>query len=691
MLSKQGGHAMSETMRETPSARIAAKARIAELTGLIRYHNKLYYDEDAPEITDMAYDSLVQELRLLELAWPDLAEPGSPTSKVGGTVRRTLREVAHRVPMLSLQDVFSETEVRDFVFRLQADSVDPVFVVERKIDGLSVSLRYVQGRFTLGLTRGDGITSGEDVTDSLHMISGLPQRIPQEIDDLEVRGEVYMPLRSFEAVNARQEETGGKLFANPRNCAAGTLRQLDPGIVRERGLQIFIFNVQLSVGITFRDHSESLAWLAKQGFSVIPGYTVCHDADSVWQAIQTIGQQRFALPYGIDGAVVKLENLAERERLGSTSKVPRWAIAYKYPPEQKETRLLDIVVQVGRTGRLTPMAVLEPVRLAGTTVSRATLHNQDMIDQLDVRIGDLVLVQKAGDIIPAVLSVRHDLRSGNPQPFKIPERCPVCGASAERDPDGADIRCTGADCPAQLARHILYFASKEAMNIDGIGPATVEALLQAGYLRSLADLYTLEKSRDQLIGEGLVGKQKTVDKLLSGIDSSRQNPLDRLITGLGIRNIGRQAAKALVRFYPSLDAILAATEEDLQQLPDFGQVSARAVVNYFRQPQSLELIRRLRESGVRMTGDEPQKAAQPLSGLTFVLTGTLPTLSREKATELIEQAGGRVSGSVAAKTNYVVAGEAAGSKLDKARQLAVTVIGEDDLLAMLPAARTGAG
>jgi DNA ligase (NAD+) len=666
-------------------ARARAAARISELTAQIRYYNQRYYDDDSPEISDLAYDQLVVELRQLEAAWPQLAAADSPTRRVGGSVRRTLREVPHRVPMLSLQDVFHENDVRDFIGRLQQDSLDARFVVERKIDGLSVSLRYSGGRFSLGLTRGDGVTSGEDVSDNLRMIDDIPMQLAEAVEDLEVRGEVYLPADAFEAINARQEEIGGKIFANPRNCAAGTLRQLDPAIVAERGLRIFIFNVQLVSGKTFERHAESLTWLARQGFPVIPGYLVCSSADEVWQAIQAIGRERFALPYGIDGAVVKLDSLPERERLGATSKVPRWAIAYKFPPEQKETRLLDIIVQVGRTGRITPMAVLEPVRLAGTTVSRATLHNQDYIDQLDARIGDTVLVQKAGDIIPAVLSVRHDLRAGLPPPYRLPERCPVCGAKAERDPDGADLRCTGADCPAQLARHIYYFASKEAMNIDGIGPSTVDALLSAGYLRSLADLYTLAGHRDELIRDGLVGKQKTVDKLLAGIDASRQNPLDRLITGLGIRNIGRQAARVLARRFADLDSLMAAAEQDLQQLPDFGLISAQAVVDYFRQPQSRELISRLRAAGVRMTADAPAASVQPLAGKTFVLTGTLPTLSREEATVLIESAGGKVSGSVSAKTSYVVAGEAAGSKLDKARQLGIAVLDEDGLRTLLEA------
>jgi len=667
---------------------LEAVIQIEELRSELARHNRLYYEDDAPVITDEAYDALMRRLRALEAAWPQLASDQSPSRVVGGTTRRTLREVPHRVPMLSLQDVFSEQEVRDFVHRICEEIANPVFVVERKIDGLSVGLRYEQGRFVLGLTRGDGVHTGEDVTDNLRQLAGLPLVLPEKIADLEVRGEVYMSVAAFEKVNARQEETGGKIFANPRNCAAGTMRQLEPAIVRERGLELFIFNVQYCEGRTFTSHAESLAWLAGQGFPVSPGYVTCTDADTVWQAVARIGSERFALPYGIDGAVVKLDDLAGREQLGATSKVPRWAIAYKYPPEQKETRLLDITVQVGRTGRITPMAILEPVRLAGTTVSRATLHNQDNIDLLDVRIGDTVLVQKAGDIIPAVLSVNKALRPQDAQVFRLPDHCPVCGAPAERDPEGADTRCTGADCPAQLARHILYFASKDAMNIDGIGPATVEALLAAGYLNSLADLYRLHEHRDELIASGLVGKQKTVDKLLAGIAASRENPLDRLLTGLGIRNIGRQAARTIVQAFSSLDELMAAPVEVLQALPDFGLVSARAVFDYFRQPQSRELVERLRSAGVKMTGETRPAGNQPLAGMTFVLTGTLPTLTREQATTLIEAAGGKVSGSVSSKTRYVVAGEEAGSKLDKANQLGVAVIDETVLRQLLDGGQT---
>ncbi|MEA4888905.1 MAG: NAD-dependent DNA ligase LigA [Clostridiaceae bacterium] len=667
--------------------------KIRQLREQILYHNHLYYDLNENKISDQEYDHLTRQLRELEARWPQYAAEDSPTRTVGGSVRgadarRTLREMVHRVPLLSLQDVFSQAEVLDFVERMQTELTDPLFTVEQKIDGLSVALRYEQGRFSLGLTRGDGHT-GEDVTDNLRQIAGLPVWLHDAPAYLEVRGEVYLSYAAFEKVNALQEETGGKIFANPRNCAAGTLRQLDPGIVRERGLSLFIFNIQAIEGLSFHSHADSLDWLASQGFSVIPDFCRCRTADEIWQAIDRIGQNRFALPYGIDGAVVKVDDLAAREMLGNTSKVPRWAVAYKYPPEQKETTLLDIQVQVGRTGRLTPMAILSPVKLAGTTVSRATLHNQDYIDQLDARPGDRVLIQKAGDIIPAVLAVCPEYRTGNPPRFVLPDHCPVCGAVTERDPEGADIRCTGVDCPAQLARHLIYFASKDAMNIDGLGPATVEALMQAGYVRSLADLYHLAPSRDVLIESGLIGKQKTVDKLLAAIEQSKQNPLDRLLTGLGIRNIGRQAARALASGYADLDAVMAASAESLQSLPDFGQISAQAVFDFFRQPQNRELVDRLKEAGLRLTGDQPGGRSLPLTGLTFVLTGTLAGLTRDEATRLIEEAGGKVSGSVSKRTHYVVAGEDAGSKRGKAEKLGVPVIDETALRKLLATDRNG--
>ncbi len=664
------------------------KAQIEALRAEIEAHSRAYYAEDNPTISDFEFDQLMQRLRALEAMAPDLATPDSPSRKVGGAISTDLVTTRHTVPLLSLQDVFTKSEVADFITRVQNDFPEVRFVVERKIDGLSVAIRYEQGRLVRGLTRGDGEV-GEDVSANIRQIADLPQVLPDALPELEVRGEVYLPVDAFLRVNARQEDSGGKIFANPRNCAAGTLRQLDPAIVAERELSLFVFNVQAVSGISFTSHSESLEYLARLGFPVSPEYQVCQSFEAVWAAITAIGEQRFALPYGIDGAVVKVDDLAIRERLGATSKVPRWAIAYKFPPEQKETRLLDITVQVGRTGRITPMAILEPVRLAGTTVSRATLHNQDMIDKLDVRIGDTVLVQKAGDIIPAILSVRKDLRSGDPPRYELPRNCPVCGAPAEREPDTADLRCTGSDCPAQITRHLVYFASKEAMDIEGLGPAMVEALLAAGFIHNLADIYQLPGRQEELANSDLFKtRQKTLTNLLQAIEKSRHNSLDRLITGLGIRNIGRQASRMLAESFPDLYSLSRATETELLALPDFGAVSARSVVAFFSQEQTRHLIDQLAQAGVNLQGNRTDRSNLPLLGQTFVLTGTLPTLGREEATRLIEAAGGKVSGSVSRKTNFVVAGDAAGSKLDKARSLGVTILDEAGLLQLLA---TGAG
>ena len=657
--------------------------QIIELRAEIEAHNRRYYEEDAPTISDQDYDQLMQRLRTLETMAPEYASPTSPSSKVGGAVRRGLQPARHTVPLLSLQDVFSPSEVTDFVDRIKGDDPGAVFVVERKIDGLSVALRYENGLLVRGLTRGDGEV-GEDVTASVRMISSLPQQLKMPIAELEVRGEVYLPFDAFLRVNIRQEDSGGKIFANPRNCAAGTLRQLDPAVVAERELSIFVFNVQAATGVQFEGHAESLEYLERQGFPVSPSYQVCRTREEVMAVIESIGAERFAMPYGIDGAVVKLDNLAARERLGATSKVPRWAIAYKYPPEQKETVLRDITVQVGRTGRITPMAILEPVLLAGTTVSRATLHNQDMIDKLDVRIGDTVLVQKAGDIIPAVLSVRTDLRTSDMPRYVLPSVCPVCGAPAEREPDTADLRCTGSDCPAQLARHLVYFASKDAMDIEGLGPAMVEALLSAGYLKTLADIFDLPGREKELRESDLFRtRRKTLENLLAAIEKSRGNGLDRLLTGFGIRNIGRQASRVLAESFADLRAITRATELELLTLPDFGSVSARAVVDFFNQEQTLHLIDRLEKAGVNLRGNVIDRSVRPLNGMTFVLTGALPTLGRDEATHLIEAAGGKVAGSVSRKTTWVVAGENAGSKLNKATELGVPVISEAELLEKL--------
>ncbi|MDD2534247.1 MAG: NAD-dependent DNA ligase LigA [Eubacteriales bacterium] len=653
--------------------------QITDLRAEIAAHNQRYYDLDAPTISDYDYDQLTLRLRALEAMAPDLPTQEAFGARVGGTIRSDLNAFRHTRPLLSLQDVFSQSEVHEFVAKIKSQDHAADFVVERKIDGLSVALRYEAGELVRGLTRGNGEV-GEDVTANVKMIASLPKHLKTALPVLEVRGEIYLPNDAFDRVNARQEMSGGKLFANPRNCAAGTLRQLDPDVVAERELDIFVFNLQVVEGQSFVTHAQTLAFLHEQGFPVSPHYQICQDQEAVWQAVEAIGQDRFAMPYGIDGAVVKVNDLSLRDQLGATSKVPRWAVAYKYPPEQKETRLLDIQVQVGRTGRITPMAILEPVRLAGTTVSRATLHNQDMIDRLDIRIGDLVLVQKAGDIIPAVLAARADLRIEAPPRYILPSTCPVCGAATEREADTADLRCTGSDCPAQLSRHLVYFASKDAMDIEGLGPAMVESLLLAGYLVTLADIFDLPTREAELRQSDLFKtRKKTLDNLLLAIEKAKSNSLDRLLTGLGIRNIGRQASRVLAESFPHIDVIAQATELELLALPDFGAISARAIVDFFAQPQTHQLITHLKAAGVNLTGTLTDRSNLKLAGQTFVLTGTLPTLGRDEATRLIEAAGGLVTGSVSKKTNWVVAGEAAGSKLKKAIDLGVPILSEAEL------------
>ena len=654
-----------------------------ELYALIDYHNDRYYNQDDPEISDFEYDALSVELRKLEAEFPMFARKDSPTAHVGGTARREFRKVEHDVPVISLQDVFSKEEVFAFVERVLSEQPGAEFSVEKKIDGLTLVLRYRDGKLTDAITRGDGAI-GESVYENALVIDAIPKEIPAKLPYLEVRGECYMSTESFEAANKKQLETGGKIYQNRRNSAAGTLRQLDPSVVKERGLDIFIFNLELCEGKTFTSHLETFEWLRSQGFPVIEEPLRAKTAEEVWKAIEHIGDIRYSLNYGLDGAVVKVDSLAMRRQLGMTSKVPRWAVAYKYPPERKETVLEDIVVQVGRTGRMTPLAVLSPVRLAETTVARATLHNQDYIDEKDIRIGDTVIVQKAGDIIPEVLSVVKEKRPEGSRPFVMPAFCPVCGAPAVKDSDGAHLRCSGDQCPAKDSRSMAYFVSKDAMNIEGFGPSAVEALISEGYIRTIPDIYRLKDHRERLIEEGIIGKEKSVGNILDAIERSKDNDIDRLITGLGIRNIGKQTAKVIARNFKDMGEVMDADASRLMELPDFGQIMADDMTAYFASEKNRRMIGELRELGVNTTSRSMgEKKDQRFAGLTFVLTGTLPTMTRDEASAIIESFGGKASGSVSKKTSYVLAGEAAGSKLTKAQQLGVPVIDEEAFRKMI--------
>jgi len=666
---------------ESPSEKI--RDRIRDLRRQIEYHNDRYYNQDDPVISDYEYDQLSLELRRLEREHPEYADANSPTQKVGGTARRELKKLRHDVPVVSLQDVFSKEEIVGFVERMQTELKDPVFVVERKVDGLSVVLRYYDGILKEGITRGDG-SIGESVYQNILEVSSIPKTIPAKLPYLEVRGEIYMSTEAFEKANQKQAETGGRVYRTARNLAAGTLRQLNSAVVRERNLDIYVFNLEVSQGRDFQSHSETLNWLSRQGFPVSPDFAVCKTAGEVWDNIEKIGKTRWDLSFGIDGAVVKVDSLEDRKRLGMTSKVPRWAIAFKYPPEQKETTVEDIRIQVGRTGRLTPLAVLKPIRLAGTLVSRASLHNQDYMDAKDIRIGDAVIVQKAGDIIPEILRSLPEKRPEGTKRFVIPAACPICGSPARRDENGADIRCTGTNCFTQAVRRVIYFASKDAMNIDGFGPSAAEALLTEGYIKDFADIYHLKDFREELIEKGLIGKEKGTDNLLNAIEASRENDIDRLITGLGIRNVGKQSARVIAMHFPDLDALAHATYEQLIALPDFGDIMVRDILDYFGREETRLLLERLREAGVNMKSRTAERTVdRRLAGKTFVLTGTLPSMTREEASELIQNYGGRVSGSVSKKTSCVLAGEEAGSKLVKAQGLGIPVLSEEDLMNLL--------
>lgn len=660
------------------SEKNAAKRRIDELRELLAHHSFLYYVEDAPQISDYEYDKLFYELVALEEKYPEFDSPTSPTKRVGGKALDKFEKVTHAVKMGSLADVFSYDEVRDFVAKTNEKlGKATVFSVEPKIDGLSVSLVYENGRFSLGSTRGDG-TVGENVSENLKTVRTIPMKTKDALPHLEVRGEVYMPREAFAALNEKREAEGEQLFANPRNAAAGSLRQLDSKVTASRRLDIFVFNVQAAEGIEFSSHIESLEYLKSQGFHIIDGIRRASSAGEIISAIEEIGAARDNLPYDIDGVVIKADSLAERKLLGENISTPKWAIAYKFPPEQKQTKLTDIIIQVGRTGVLTPNARLEPVRLAGTVVSRATLHNIDFIRERDIRIGDTVTLQKAGDIIPEIICVDKSKRNGSEVPYEMPTHCPSCGEPVIRD-DEAATRCTNASCPAQLERHITHFASRDAMNIDGMGPAVVRLLIASGLIHNVADIYSL--SAGEIEGLDRMGK-KSAENLVAAIERSKSAGLDKLIYALGIRQVGEKAARSLAEAFPDIELLFSASEEQISAIYDFGDISAHYIVNFFAHPQTRVLVDELKSRGVKTTY-EVQKRGNIFEGMTFVLTGTLPTMKRDEASRLIEENGGKVSSSVSAKTSMVLAGEDAGSKLTKAQSLGVRIISEEELLSML--------
>ena len=651
--------------------------RINSLTNLLNDANYRYYVLDDPQMPDFEYDALLRELEELEAANPQLAREDSPTKRVGGQALSKFQSVSHPVPLMSLQDVFSLEELDEFLDKVCLTVPDAQFTVEPKVDGLSVALEYENGVFVRGATRGDGNT-GEDVTENLKTIRSIPMKLENAPSRLIVRGEVFMPKKSFAKLNARQEEEGKPLFANPRNAAAGSLRQLDPKIAAKRGLDILVFNIQLAEGVSFQTHAESLEYLKKLQFKVIP-YEVLSDKEQIHTQILSLNEHRDRLTCDIDGAVIKVNRLSSRQALGATAKFPRWAAAYKYPPEIKPTVVEDIVIQVGRTGVLTPKAIVRPVRLAGTTVTNATLHNQDFIAERDIRIGDTVMIRKAGEIIPEILSVDLTKRPADAQPYQIPTACPVCGAPAEKDTDGAFIRCTGAACPAQLTRTIAHFVSRDAMDIEGLGSAIVEALIERDLIHTPADLYTLQmQDVTQLWKSGDVAARK----LLDSIENSKKQDVSRLIYALGIRQVGAKTAKVLASRYGSLDALMQTSLEELTDVEDIGAITARFILDWFSQSQAREMIEKLRDRGVNFDSTRTVTDDR-FTGMTFVLTGALEKFTREEATEKIEAFGGKVSGSVSKKTTYVVVGENAGSKERRARELNIPILSEDDFLTMI--------
>ncbi len=653
-----------------------AQKRIEELTKKINHHNKKYYVNDNPDISDYDYDMLMQELKKLEAEFPEFVSDNSPTRKVGGFALNHFGKVTHTVQMGSLQDVFSFSQVEEFTDRCKIALGNPEFVVEPKIDGLSVSLEYTNGVLSRGSTRGDGFI-GEDVTLNLKTIKSIPQKLSTPLPFLEVRGEVYMPRKVFFDLVKEQDDNDEQPFKNPRNAAAGSLRQKNPAVTAKRKLDIFIFNIQQIDGFELHSHKESLDFLKELGFKVIPDYIKLYEYEDIKERINWIGNNRNSFAFDIDGVVIKIDDFNQRNSMGATTKVPKWAVAYKFPPEEKKTKLVDIEVNVGRTGAITPVAIFEPVLLAGTSVGRAVLHNQDFIDEKQISIGDIITVRKAGDIIPEVLNVSE--KGPNENAFKLPEYCPECGAKAMRYEDESVLRCPNVDCPAQIKRNIIHFASKGAMNIDGLGPAIVEILLDKGLIKSVADLYEIKV--DDLLAIDRF-KEKSASNLINAIDKSKSNSLDRLIFGLGIKNIGQASAKLLCDKFGDIENIISASSEEIADIEGFGEVMADSIVKSFKEKHRLELIERLKSYGVN-TSYKNVNVDTKFAGMTFVLTGTLPTMTRDEAKEIIENNGGKASSSVSKKTSYVLAGEDAGSKLTKAQELGVKIIDENEFKAML--------
>lgn len=652
-----------------------AKSRIDELVELLNYHSKLYYVENRNEISDYEYDMLQNELKALEAENPELIRADSPTQRVGGEAVSDFEKVTHTVQMGSIQDVFSYDEVRNFIENVKSTFGDAKFVVEPKIDGLSVSLEYRSGELTVGSTRGDGFV-GENVTHNLKTVKAIPLSINEKLPLLEVRGEVYMPRGTFFKLVEEQELNGEQPFKNPRNAAAGSLRQKDPKITAKRGLDIFCFNIQQIEGHELTSHKQSLDYIKSLGFRTVPDYKLVESFEEVCSCIDKIGENRFNLPFDIDGVVIKVDSFSQREQLGSTAKTPRWAVAYKFPPEEKQTELLDIELNVGRTGAITPVAIFKPIFLAGTSVARATLHNQDFINEKNITIGDIITVRKAGDIIPEVVSCAEKRSEGC---FKLPDTCPECGTPVVRSDEEAAVRCPNVNCPAQIFRSIVHFASKGAMNIDGLGPMIVKALLDSELITSVADLYALTEEKLMTLENF---KEKSAANLYNAIQNSKTASLDRLVFGLGIRNIGQASAKLLCDKFGDLDNILAASKEDIASIEGFGDIMAESVVTELHEPHMVELIERLKGYGLN-TFYEKIQIDDRFAGKTFVLTGTLPTMKRDEAKKLIEKYGGKASGSVSKKTDYVLAGEEAGSKLTKAQELGITIISEAEFLEMI--------